>query len=295
MRKPILVMLISIMLGTLTVRTVSAQPPMPTSAAALFQPNVPGINAVDLCSGTGSFCQPAGSASTFSLTSRDGVFTDALGSLYFNNGPRSDIGTCLVGGNPLPVTDSHLYRLTASGTFEMIATFHGSCGDGYLIDVALGSIALDAINGDLYVNAEVIHSAASAGQAIGYFHVKISGLPTLLDIILSYQPPSTLSFNVPVRPEGLPGADSFSVYSGDLDTVSDLAQATPLQCTVPAGRPPVPGEHLAVADTLPDPSPGAGRYYVTAVRDGDLIRAGRSTIGGVMQGRNAAAMPSACQ
>jgi hypothetical protein len=35
--------------------------------------------------------------------------------------------------------------------------------------------------------------------------------PTLLDIILSYQPPSTLSFKVPVRPEGLPGADSFAV------------------------------------------------------------------------------------
>ncbi|MGH9870529.1 MAG: hypothetical protein ACREAA_20525 [Candidatus Polarisedimenticolia bacterium] len=50
--------------------------------------------------------------------------------------------------------------------------------------------------------------------------IRISGLPTLLDIILSYQPPSTLSFNVPVRPEGLPGADSFAVYAGDLSQAS---------------------------------------------------------------------------
>jgi hypothetical protein len=124
--------------------------------------------------------------------------------------------------------------------------------------------------------------------------VTVSGLPTLLDIILSYRPPSTLSFNVPVRPEGLPEADSFSVHSGDLRTVSDLAQAVPLQCTVPAGRAPVPGERLTVGDALPDPAAGAGRYYVTEVKHRAQIRAGRSSIGGVMQGRNATAL-AGCQ
>ena len=106
---------------------------------------------------------------------------------------------------------------------------------------------------------------------------------SLLDIILSYQPPSTLSFNVPVRAEGLPGAESFAVYAGDVLTAADLSQAAPLQRTVPAGGPPVPGEQLTVADTLADPPPGDGRYYVAAVRHGDQIRAGRSMIGGVLR------------
>jgi hypothetical protein len=95
---------------------------------------------------------------------------------------------------------------------------------------------------------------------------------------------------VPVRPEGLPGADSFSLYAGDVWTAADLSQAAPLECSVPVDRLPIPGEQLTVADTLPYPVAGAGRYYVAAVRHGDQIRAGRSIIGGVMQGRNAVVM-----
>jgi hypothetical protein len=99
---------------------------------------------------------------------------------------------------------------------------------------------------------------------------------------------------VPVRPEGLPGADSFSVYAGDVRTAADLSQATMLECSVPVGRVPIPGEHLSVGDTLPDPVVGAGRYYVAAVKHGAQIRAGRSMIGGVLQGRNAAVL-AGCQ
>jgi hypothetical protein len=93
---------------------------------------------------------------------------------------------------------------------------------------------------------------------------------------------------------GLPGADSFAVYAGDVRTASDLTQARPLECSIPAGRPPIPGEQLTVADTLPNPAAGAGRYYVAAVRHGDQIRAGRSMIGGTLQGRNARALQE-CQ
>jgi hypothetical protein len=53
----------------------------------------------------------------------------------------------------------------------------------------------------------------------------------------------------------------------------------------------VPGEQLTVADTLPDPAAGDGRYYVAAVRHGAQIRAGRSSIGGQLEGRNAAVLP----
>lgn len=112
--------------------------------------------------------------------------------------------------------------------------------------------------------------------------------------MLPYQPPSTLSFNVPVRPEGLPGADSFSVYSGDVRTAADLSQAVPLQCTVPSGRAPAPGEHLTVPDTLPAPPPGESRYYLAAVNYQGQRRAGRSSVNGILQGRNAAAL-AGCQ
>jgi hypothetical protein len=76
---------------------------------------------------------------------------------------------------------------------------------------------------------------------------------------------------VPVRPERLPGADSFAVYAGSLAAVCDLSQAAPLQCTVPADRSPVPGAQLTVGSTLPDPATGDGRYYVAAVRHGAQI------------------------
>jgi hypothetical protein len=84
----------------------------------------------------------------------------------------------------------------------------------------------------------------------------------------------------------------FAAYTGDLRTASGLSPASALQCTVPAGRAPAAGEQLNVADNLPDPSPANGRYYVAAVRQVAQIRAGRSMIGDVMQGRNAAALPT---
>lgn len=154
------------------------------------------------------------------------------------------------------------------------------------------NLMIDAINGHLYVAlfaAQCLGSGCSPG--IGEFGiVKITGLPTLLDIILSYQPPSTISFNVPVRPEALQGGDSFSVYAGDIRTASDLSQATPLACTVPAGRPPVPGEHLTLQDPLPSPALGHARYYVAAVNHQGQLRAGRRSMNGTLQGRNAGAL-----
>jgi len=149
------------------------------------------------------------------------------------------------------------------------------------------------VNGLLYSKVFV----GECGPGVCYENdavVRISGLPTLFDTLLTYQPPSTLSFNVPVRPEGLTGADSFSLYAGDARAASDLSQAFALQCRVPADRPPVPGEVLTVPDTLPDPPPGNARYYVAAVNYEGQRRAGRQNLNGTLQGRNAAALPG-CQ
>ena len=159
-----------------------------------------------------------------------------------------------------------LRRFTPSGTVEVIGVFRDECLPTFVRKAYVQALDTDAINGFLYV---LVHRSdldpAQGSLYESMVWTRVSGLPTLLDIILSYQPPSTLSFNVPVRPEGLPGADSFSVYAGDVRTAADLSQAVPIQCAAPAGRAPVPGEHLTVPDSLPDPSPGEGRYYLAAV------------------------------
>jgi len=158
----------------------------------------------------------------------------------------------------------------------------------------LSGLHLDLVNGTAVMNAiyEIDTSSATSCShtLIEIEVIQITGLPALLDIILSYQPPSALSFNVPVRPEGLVGADSFSVYAGDVRAASDLSQATPLECSVPAGRPPIPGEHLTVPDPLPAPALGDARYYLAAVNHQGQRRAGRTSVNGVLQGRNAAVL-----
>ena len=72
-----------------------------------------------------------------------------------------------------------------------------------------------------------------------------------------------------------------------MTTVSDLSQASPLGCGVPSGRTPVPGEHLSVADTTAVPQPGEAMYFLVAAEYQGQTRAGRQSVGGVLQGRDA--------
>ncbi|MGH9869713.1 MAG: hypothetical protein ACREAA_16310 [Candidatus Polarisedimenticolia bacterium] len=228
--------------------------------------------------------------------------TDASGNFYqlnLRNLPTPNGWRCQQATNSVLQQELEVERRTSSSS-TIIARI-ARCvelGEPRFQVTGVTNLAVDSVNGMMYLAVLSLFHRCDGPECSIYEPqmgtVRISGLPTLLDIILSYQPPSTLSFNVPVRPEGLPGADSFAVYAGDLRTVSDLSQASPLQCTVPAGRAPVPGEQLTVSDTLPDPATGSGRYYLAAVRHGAQIRAGRSSMGGVMQGRNAAVMPG-CQ
>ena len=57
-----------------------------------------------------------------------------------------------------------------------------------------------------------------------------------------------------------------------------------------AGLPSV-GDYCTVADPLPNPAPGTGLYYVTAVTHQGQRRYGRQNIGGVMSGRDPALLP----
>ena len=78
---------------------------------------------------------------------------------------------------------------------------------------------------------------------------------------------------------------------GDLVTVGDWSEAQSLQCDFPA-TPPSVGDYLTVADPLPDPPIGSGRYYVTAVTYQGQTRYGRKSMGGVLSGRDPALLPA---
>lgn len=122
--------------------------------------------------------------------------------------------------------------------------------------------------------------------------VVLDGLPTLFDVMVTYDPNAAgLSWQVPPHPEALPSSDSFDVYTGDMTTVSDLSQAIPVDCMVPAGRTPVPGEHLSVADTAAVPQPGEATYFLVATEYQGQGRAGRETSNGRLKSRNGALLP----
>jgi hypothetical protein len=102
---------------------------------------------------------------------------------------------------------------------------------------------------------------------------------------------SSSSFRVPMMPEGFLAVDWFDTYTGDLATLPDWSQAQSLQCNYP----PLPssvGDYLSFADPLPDPAPGQGRYYVTAVTHEGQRRFGRQAMNGVLSGRNPATLPA---
>lgn len=157
----------------------------------------------------------------------------------------------------------------------------------------VGSWEVDVTNGVLLIGlkGECFTAACSlANDTVEHLAVvRITGLPALLDVFESYQPPSSLSFNLPVHPEGLPSGDRYDVYHGDLASLPDLSQAQSLACDVAAGK--NVGERVEVADTLPDPAAGEARYYLTAISSGIEKRAGRTRQGGGLTGRSAASLP----
>jgi len=122
--------------------------------------------------------------------------------------------------------------------------------------------------------------------------IAIEGFATTFEILQTYTPAANeISFRVPYMPEGFQFADFFDTYYGDLATVGDWSQAQPLQCGYPTTAPSV-GDYLTVADTLPDPPPGQGRYYITAVNYQGQTRYGRKSSGGVLTGRDPAVLPA---
>lgn len=158
---------------------------------------------------------------------------------------------------------------------------------------AVGNWEIDVTSGVLLIGlkGECFTSACTtANDTVEHMGViRITGLTALFDIIESYQPPSSLSFNLPRYPEGLSSGDQYDVYYGDIAGLPDLSQAQPLECDVATGK--SVGDRVEVTDTLPDPVPGEVRYYVTVVSSGTEKRAGRRRQAGGLSGRASASLP----
>ena len=120
--------------------------------------------------------------------------------------------------------------------------------------------------------------------------VRVTGLPSLLAVVLTYDPGGALSIRLPALPEGLPTGDFYDLYAGGVAGLPDLSLAQVLACDFATGL--SPGDTAVVADPLPDPPANQPRYYLVAVTSGAERRAGREQINGVLQGRDATALPS---
>lgn len=134
-------------------------------------------------------------------------------------------------------------------------------------------------------------ACAAAGDTTDHLGViRITGLPTLFDLALTYQSPSSLALRMPVHPEALPSADHVDVYYGPVGALSNLSTAGSLACNVAPDA--LPGAQVTISDTLPNPPVGQGRYYVASVAHGAEVRAGRRNTNGLYQGRNTSGLPA---
>lgn len=148
------------------------------------------------------------------------------------------------------------------------------------------NLAVDVTSGRLYLVVRIGNPVDRLGI------VAISGLPQMFDTLLTYIPGGQLSALMPAHPDGFRSDDSVQVWTGDLRSMPDWSQAQPLTCE--AATNPAPGQVITVADTLPDPPVGMGRYYITASVNGPDRRLGRQYVNSAFSARNPAGLP-VCQ
>ncbi len=157
-------------------------------------------------------------------------------------------------------------------------------------------LSFDPVNGRLLIPLGVgCTPSSSCPPAYGGVTIHaFEGFASLYEIQQSYTPPSSIGYHVPAMPEGMPAADHFDTYWGDLAPRVDFTQAHPLQCSYPASPPRV-GDYLTVADPLPNPGAGQGRWYVTAATYQGATRYGRTMANGHLSGRDPALLPACVQ
>jgi hypothetical protein len=155
--------------------------------------------------------------------------------------------------------------------------------------------SFDAVHGRLLVTLRSECVGACPHPSVyggGQWTAAIEGFTTLFEVVESYEPAApALGFRVPVRPEGMAGANHFDTFWGRLTKPLDFIQAHPLACNYPSAAPRV-GDYLTVSDTVPTPAPGQGVYYVTSATYQGATRYGRKTNNGHLTGRDPALLPA---
>jgi len=216
--------------------------------------------------------------------------TDSVGNLYGVSSPFS------IENNP-PVSRSGvaLLRTDPSSSTVLIgyllSDFCGVFGCGESVRYTYGRhITLDATNGRILipVRADIYSAGGLSNTMVGV--AEISGLPKMFDTLLSFVPGGTLAALIPAHPDGFRNADFVQVWTGDVRSMPDWSQAQPLTCE--AATNPTPGQVVTLADTLPDPAVGAGRYYITATQHAADRRLGRQYVNGAFSARDPASLPA---
>jgi hypothetical protein len=151
-------------------------------------------------------------------------------------------------------------------------------GGGVLVN-----LAVDSTNGRLYL---AVRTDTVEGIVV------ITGLPTMFDTLLTFVPDGTLTALTPAHPDGFRSADSLQVWTGNVRTLPDWSQATPLVCA--AALNPSPGEIVNISDPLPAPLTGQATYYIAASQSGTQRRLGRQYVNGTFSARDPSALP-VCQ
>ena len=261
--------------------TIRAQGSDPQGVAAAFVPAVQGAAATDLCQDPS--CQ-------FVIV--DGGL-DVAGRAARINARR--IADCPISGGPQPRFEYDVQMVTPTGTVQTLGFFREYCSPpNFYSTFQISKVSVDPFNGVLNLRATLTNKAGQFVVASRIVQAQVSGLPTVAEIMVTFEPPGALTWMTPWKPLGLPSADRFQVYTGALGHSPLFEDAQPIDCSVPASGHPATGDLVSIADPLPDPPPGEGRYVVVAVEQGSEHRFGRQRSGGVTSGRDPADFP-ACQ
>jgi len=243
--------------------------------------------------------------------------SDAAGGFYHVALKRVSSGTEAFCESASGSRETDVYEIErlANGGAELVARIPAClrpivfcpslCGSaGLLVPVTHAvdvlNLAVDGVGGHLYLAIQASNTIDSGITSdcvpcTGYSGaqnaiVRISGLPSVLEVIPTFEPSAgTLSWVVPRHPEALPAAERFSVYAGDLRDLPDFSRAAPVACAVPDSGAPQPGDFLSILDPLPDPEAGRGSYALIGAEYAGQRRFGRQNIGGLLSGRDPAA------
>jgi len=159
-----------------------------------------------------------------------------------------------------------------------------SYGRQLSVDLTSGRV-LVPVSAEFFING--LMYARSAGL------IEITGLPTLFDTLLTFVPGGqTITALTPAHPDGFRAADSLQLWAGNVRTLPDWSRAEPL--TRSAAMNPAAGKLVSVADTLPNPAVGEGRYYLVASQSGADRRLGRQYVNGGFSAREPSGLP-VCQ